>query len=88
MDKFLNQAATGYIKCAQHMQKTLPGNSPTLKALSCIDPLMRSHSFGTKQFKRLSTEYIVHILNENELSTVSGEVNRYSINHNLPTNDD
>ena len=53
------------------MQKTLPLNSPTSKALSCIDPYIPSHSVGTEQFKSLSTEYLGHLLSVPERAEAS-----------------
>lgn len=45
---FICLAKKAFMKSAQHMQKTLPLSSEVLQALSTMDPLIRSHSRGTR----------------------------------------
>ncbi|KAF0042481.1 hypothetical protein F2P81_006013 [Scophthalmus maximus] len=51
---FLADVRKAYITTAVYLQKKLPLASPTLTALSALDPLLRGHSQATIQLKRLS----------------------------------
>lgn len=49
---FLAEVRKAYITTAVYLQKKLPLASPTLTALSALDPLLRGHSQAVIQFKR------------------------------------
>ncbi|KAF3858932.1 hypothetical protein F7725_012133 [Dissostichus mawsoni] len=49
---FLADVRKAYITTAVYLQKKLPLASPTLTALSALDPLLRGHSQATIQLKR------------------------------------
>ncbi|RXN22565.1 hypothetical protein ROHU_023414 [Labeo rohita] len=51
---FLADIRKAYITTAVYLQKKLPLASPTLTALSALDPLLRGHSQATIQLKKLS----------------------------------
>ncbi|XP_034534681.1 uncharacterized protein LOC117809114 [Notolabrus celidotus] len=51
---FLADVRKAYTTTAVYLQKKLPLASPTLTALSALDPLLRGHSQATIQLKRLS----------------------------------
>lgn len=49
---FLADVRKAYITTAVYLQKKLPLASPTLTALSALDPLLKGHSQATIQLKR------------------------------------
>nr|XP_055062825.1 uncharacterized protein LOC129445854 isoform X1 [Misgurnus anguillicaudatus] len=56
---FLADVRKAYITTAVYLQKKLPLASPTLTALSALDPLLRGHSQSTIQLKRLSGMHLL-----------------------------
>ncbi len=65
---FMEQLKSAYQKCAAYMQKTLPLNSPTLKAFSAIDPAARGHSVTQKYLEVLAKKLKHTIPEENNIS--------------------
>ncbi|KAL6473249.1 hypothetical protein MHYP_G00194370 [Metynnis hypsauchen] len=78
---FLASVRKAYITTAVYLQKKLPLNSPTLIALSALDPLLRGHSQATLQLKRLSA-MLNHLLPEDQ--DLSRELVQFSVDLTLP----
>ncbi|KAL6478662.1 hypothetical protein MHYP_G00120950 [Metynnis hypsauchen] len=78
---FLASVRKAYITTAVYLQKKLPLNSPTLIALSALDPLLRGHSQATIQLKRLSA-MLNHLLPEDQ--DLSRELVQFSVDLTLP----
>ncbi|KAL2102116.1 hypothetical protein ACEWY4_001284 [Coilia grayii] len=70
-----------YTTTAVYLQKKLPLNSPTLIALSALDPLLRGHSQATIQLKRLGG-MLSHLLPENQ--DLQRELVHFNVDLTLP----
>lgn len=77
----MEKLKTAYTTTAAYMQTKLPLDSPTLKALSALDPLLRGHSQGPIQLKRLSG-MLSHFLPTG--CDVHQEILKYSVDLALP----
>lgn len=78
--QFLGKMKNSYIKCAKHMQKTLPLNNKVLKSLAALDPVIATDTQGLKLLKRLSLEHFPPLLTDEEKDTVGKEI-LYSVDH-------
>ncbi|KAL6473244.1 hypothetical protein MHYP_G00194320 [Metynnis hypsauchen] len=78
---FLASVRKAYITTAVYLQKKLPLNSPTLIALSALDPLLRGHSQATLQLKRLSAMLNPLLPEDQDLSR---ELVQFSVDLTLP----
>ncbi|XP_060784694.1 uncharacterized protein LOC132891236 [Neoarius graeffei] len=78
---FMEKLKMAYTTTAAYMQAKLPLNSQTLKALSALDPLLRSHSQGPIQLKRLSG-MLSHLLPPG--CDVHQEILKFSVDLALP----
>ncbi|XP_033930621.1 uncharacterized protein [Pseudochaenichthys georgianus] len=74
--------ATAYITTAVCLQKKLPLASPTLTALSALDPLLRGHSQATIQLKRLSG-MLRHLLPADQ--DIQRELVRFNVDLTIPS---
>lgn len=79
---FMQVAAEAFVACAEHMLKTLPLNSEELQALSCIDPVIRAHTVGTKGLTTLS-KLLAHFLPKD--CSILTEIKDYAVDRSLGT---
>ena len=77
---FLQKALTAYKAGSKAMQEKLPLNSPVLKALAAIDPVIRGHSFCSQ-----GMDHLKHLLSEEEQDSLLKEVCAFQVDHSLPT---
>lgn len=83
--EFREHLRSAYLTCGSYMQKKLPLDSPTLKALSCIDPCARGHSITQKGMRKLVTEIgFKHFLTPSGQDAVLREIINYQIDRGLP----
>ncbi|KAL2089343.1 hypothetical protein ACEWY4_014031 [Coilia grayii] len=78
---FLARVRKAYTTTAVYLQKKLPLNSPTLIALSALDPLLRGRSQATIQLKRLGG-MLSHLLPENQ--DLQRELVHFNVDLTLP----
>ncbi|KAF3857796.1 hypothetical protein F7725_010997 [Dissostichus mawsoni] len=79
---FLADVRKAYITTAVYLQKKLPLASPTLTALSALDPLLRGHSQATIQLKRLSG-MLRHLLPADQ--DIQRELVRFNVDLTIPS---
>lgn len=80
--EFLATATIAYTTAGKYMQAKLPLNSPTLQALSAIDPLAWGHSTTVHHLQRLtSDEMLGHWVPSD--CDVYGEILRYNVDSSL-----
>ncbi|KAI4826460.1 hypothetical protein KUCAC02_029907 [Chaenocephalus aceratus] len=79
---FLADIRKAYITTAVYLQKKLPLASPTLTALSALDPHLRGHSQATIQFKRLSG-MLRHLLPADQ--DIQREFVRFNVDLTIPS---
>ncbi|XP_034058946.1 uncharacterized protein LOC117537731 isoform X2 [Gymnodraco acuticeps] len=79
---FLAEVREAYITTAVYLQKKLPLASPTLTALSALDPLLRGHSQATIQLKRLSG-MLRHLLPADQ--DIQRELVRFNVDLTIPS---
>lgn len=77
---FLEKLRTAYATTARYLQKKLPLASPTLMALSALDPCLRGHSQAGIHLKRLSG-LLRHMLPTGDVHL---EIVRYNLDVSLP----
>ena len=71
-----------YTKCGQYLQKKMPFDSFLLKAISCIDPLVRGHTLCNRYMSKLPG--LVKVLTKEEKESFAREVFKYQIDNSLP----
>ena len=82
---FRSQAVAAYIACGDYMQKKLPLDSKTLQSLSCLDPIVRSHSAATIWFKMLMKEFwFQRFLSDDGRNQLSMELLSFQSDSSLP----
>ena len=81
---FQNTALMAYRAGSKAMQEKLPLNSPVLRALAAIDPLIRGHSFCSKGLKSLGTEHLQHFLSGELKDCLLQEVCTFQVDRTLP----
>ncbi len=74
--EFITCVKDAYITTAQYMQKKLPLNSATLKALSALDPMIRGHSVAVREMENLAG-ILGHVLPKD--ASVQLEIRKYSV---------
>ncbi|KAG5278675.1 hypothetical protein AALO_G00101550, partial [Alosa alosa] len=77
---FLQKLKNAYTTTASYLQKKLPLASPTLIALSALDPSLRGHSQAAVQLKTLS-RLLSHLV---PTENIHLEIVRYNVDVSLP----
>lgn len=80
LKQFLEKLRTAYTTTATYLQKKLPLVSPTLMALSALDPALKGHSQAVIQLKKLSG-LLSHLL---PTSDIHQEIIRYNVDTSFP----